>query len=52
MTRTDDLLYFAKRAEDCRRLAADAVDSGVRSIHVDMARRYDRAAGRDEPLKH
>ena len=36
--------YYRRRERDARRLANGAADPSIRSIHLDMAKRYARMA--------
>lgn len=46
MSTTTDRSYFLRRADQCRRQADAAADRAIRSIHEELAVRYDRAAER------
>ncbi|WCT72893.1 hypothetical protein PQ455_14795 [Sphingomonas naphthae] len=49
MTLTADRDYYLRRAQECRDKASAAQDPAVRSVHHDMALRYEAAAFSDEP---
>ena len=48
---TSDSSYFARRADEERRLAMASPDPKVRRIHLEMAARYAVAAGPDALLE-
>lgn len=47
----EDRAYFARRAEEARAKAAEAIDPAIKKIHADMAKEYDRRANGDVPRK-
>lgn len=48
MVRADQHQYYVERARQSRKMAEQAADSGIRKVHLDFARRYEKAAARLE----
>lgn len=47
MTKKDDRLFHLERAAQCRRMADDAADPAVRSLHEQLAQFHDAEARRE-----
>ena len=50
MSRSDDLIYLLERAKQERLQAARSTDLSARSVHLAMARNYERRAQVQAPL--
>jgi hypothetical protein len=48
MTAEDDRAFHRERADQCRKMAEDAADSAVRSLHEQLARFHEAEARRED----